>query len=162
MTKISSSLGRSIFLFSLTHYKLVSYQALQSLDQKKEWVSSCLPCMPFHRCLFTFQVFRSEEAKVVEAIPYFIHKITFSSLVITPVRFGQSSMAWNLTKINVKFCSWDRGTSGTRINWDKSGWRAALQKGIWEGWLTAGSMGVSSVPWQPRGQTPPWGASDTA
>jgi len=29
-------------------------------------------------------------------------------------------------------------------------------------WLAAGSTGVSSVPWQPRGQTAPWGASNTA
>ena len=33
-----------------------------------------------------------------------------------------------------------RVTLGTSINWDSSGWRAALQKGIWGCWSTAGSI----------------------
>ena len=47
----------------------------------------------------------------------------------------------------------DRAMWDTSTDWERSGWRAALQKGIWGGWLTAASIGVSSVPWQPRGQT---------
>jgi len=35
-------------------------------------------------------------------------------------------------------------------------------EGIWRCWPAADSVEVSSVPWQPRGQTAPWGASDTA
>ncbi|KAK4828320.1 hypothetical protein QYF61_025332 [Mycteria americana] len=50
----------------------------------------------------------------------------------------------------------------TSLNWERSGWRAALQKGVWGCWLTGGSTGVSSEAWQPRGQTASWGASNTA
>lgn len=35
-------------------------------------------------------------------------------------------------------------TSGISINWKRSGWRAALQKAIWEYLSAAGSTGVSS------------------
>jgi len=35
---------------------------------------------------------------------------------------------------------------GRSINWQRSGWGAALQKVIWGCWFTAGLMGVSSVP----------------
>jgi len=51
---------------------------------------------------------------------------------------------------------------GISINWEVRGWRAALQKGTWGCWLAAGSTGASPVPWQPGGQTAPWGAPDTA
>ena len=54
-----------------------------------------------------------------------------------------------------------QSNAGHNISWERSGWRAALQKGIWGCWLTAGSREVSSVPWQPRGQTASWGASNT-
>ena len=71
-------------------------------------------------------------------------------------------MAWNWTRPNAEFCPWDGVTPGTSINWERSGWRAALQKGIWGCRSTADSIGASSVSWQPGGQTASWGASNTA
>jgi len=50
---------------------------------------------------------------------------------------------------------------GTSINCERSGWRPALQKGIGGCWPAADLIPVSSVPWQPRGQMAPWGASNS-
>lgn len=41
---------------------------------------------------------------------------------------GQS-VAWSLA--NTRFCTWDRVMLGTSVNWERSGWRPALQKWIW-------------------------------
>jgi len=41
---------------------------------------------------------------------------------------------------NAGFCTWDGVTPGTSINWERSGWRAALQKGTWGCWSAAGSI----------------------
>ncbi|PKU38261.1 rna-directed dna polymerase from mobile element jockey-like [Limosa lapponica baueri] len=65
---------------------------------------------------------------------------------------GKLPVAWNLTRTNVRFCTWDEVTLGTNINQERSGWKADLQKEIWGCWLTAESLRISSVPWQPRGQ----------
>jgi len=50
----------------------------------------------------------------------------------------------------------------TSLNWERSGWRPALQKGIWDCWWTPGSTSLGSVPWQQRGQTASGNASNTA
>jgi len=44
---------------------------------------------------------------------------------------GQPSMAWNLTRTRAGFCTWDRVTRDTSVNGERSGWRAALQRGPW-------------------------------
>jgi len=44
---------------------------------------------------------------------------------------------------------------GTSKSQERSGWRAALQKGIWGCCMTSGSTGTSSVPRQPRGKLHP-------
>jgi len=56
----------------------------------------------------------------------------------------------------------DEVVPGTSINWERTGWTAEQQKGIWGCCSTAGSIGASSIPWQPREQTPSWDASNTA
>ena len=38
------------------------------------------------------------------------------------------TMALNLTSPNARFCTWDGVTLGTSIDWERSGWRAALQR----------------------------------
>lgn len=47
-------------------------------------------------------------------------------------------------------------TPGTSLNWERVGWTAALQKGIW------GYCGQQAPPQSAGGQNPSWGASDTA
>lgn len=53
--------------------------------------------------------------------------------------------------------TWDAVTSGASMNWERSGWRTALQN--------ERDLGVLSrsghVPWQPGGQPASWGASGT-
>ena len=68
---------------------------------------------------------------------------------------GQSSVAWHITRPNAGSCTWEGAKPATSTAWERSGGRAALQEGLWGCWLTGGSAAVSSVPWQPRGQTPP-------
>lgn len=48
---------------------------------------------------------------------------------------GQSSMIYlrseNLTTRSYKFCAHDEVILSTGIDWERSGWRTALKKGIW-------------------------------
>lgn len=69
-------------------------------------------------------------------------------------------MACNLTRTNARICTQDRITLDTSISGNRSDWRAALQKRVWG--HKAGSTGVSSEPWKPRGQNASWSASNTA
>lgn len=46
---------------------------------------------------------------------------------------------------NTGFCIWDRAVLGTSRNWERSGWKAAPQRGTWRCWSAAGSVGASSV-----------------
>lgn len=58
---------------------------------------------------------------------------------------------WKSTKENVRFWTWDEAMSDTCKKQEISGWRAAQKKRMWGCCLTAGSVLVSSVPWQSRG-----------
>lgn len=69
-------------------------------------------------------------------------------------------MACNLTRTNARICTQDRITLDTSISGNRSDWRVALQKRVWG--HKAGSTGVSSEPWKPRGQNASWSASNTA
>ena len=72
-------------------------------------------------------------------------------------------MGWNLTSPNAIFCTWDGVTPGSSTSWGRSGRRAALQGGSWGCWSATDSIGASSVPGQPRGQTSaPWSTSNPA
>ena len=44
---------------------------------------------------------------------------------------------------------------GTIINWERSGWRAALQKGIWGCWLTAAQYGSAACRGSQEGKQHP-------
>lgn len=48
-------------------------------------------------------------------------------------------------KNHAKFCMWKTAMLGTNMSWKRSGWRAALQRGIWRCWSTAGSVWMKSV-----------------
>lgn len=41
--------------------------------------------------------------------------------------------AWNWRTPNARLCTWDGVMPDMRLNWERSAWRAVLQKGIW-GW----------------------------
>jgi len=60
--------------------------------------------------------------------------------------------------IDLKYQILHLGWSNARHKYklERSGCRAALQKGIWGCWSTAGSIQVSSVSWQTREQTASW------
>lgn len=66
-------------------------------------------------------------------------------------------MSWNAGFLHL---GWSN--TGHKYKLQRSGWRTALQKGIWGCWSSVGWIGVGSVPCQPRGQTTCGGASKAA
>lgn len=73
-----------------------------------------------------------------------------------------NGMKFNKSKYQILQLGWtNQALISISINWERSGWRVSLQKGLWGCWLAAGTVRISSVSWKPRGQTPLWGASNT-
>lgn len=96
----------------------------------------------------------------------FLHNIFFSYSVLTPFPkhvIKEESPSWLTgSALSCTESGWRWLYLSTSINWERSAWRAALQKGVWGCWLAEGSMWVSHVSWHPRSQTTSWGASNAA